>query len=135
MPFEISFTKHMEIAQSEHYINDCCVGGDVVLSALMPVLRSHYGPLAAVQEDWGWFIWFTNDGRELAIDVVCDDPRRGAFRMHLTSRIRRFMRRDKVDDTPELELLSERVMASLGAWLGHAPALSHLSEQYAPLAI
>lgn len=35
------------------------------------------------QEDWGWFIWFKRGPVSLAIDVFCDDPEKGEFRVHL----------------------------------------------------
>ena len=116
MPYEISFTKPVPINDREDYINECCVGGDVVLEQLLPPLRKRYGDLEPAEEDWGWFVWFDHTGVKLAVDVFTDDADAGAFRMHLTSRKSRFLLPAKVEDTPELEGLRDLVVAALRAW-------------------
>ena len=45
--------KKLNIADREQYINDCCIGGDVVLDVLLPELRGIYDDLMTNQEDWG----------------------------------------------------------------------------------
>src|SRR5215216_5940765 len=89
----------------EQYINECCVGGDAVVDQLLPAVRSRYVDIQANQEDWGWFIWFRKGNVGLSIDVFTDDPDAGAFRVHLTSNIKRFFVSERVLDTPELEEL------------------------------
>lgn len=31
MPYALTFTKHVETPDADEYMNDCCIGGDVVL--------------------------------------------------------------------------------------------------------
>lgn len=62
MPYELSFTKPLGAIDKESYINDCCIGGDVVAETLIPKLRLRYGDLSPVGEDWGWFLWFDHAG-------------------------------------------------------------------------
>jgi hypothetical protein len=102
----------------EQYINDCCIGGDVVLTQLLPALRTRYGDVEPIQEDWGWFIWFRKGDVRLAIDVFTDHPQQGEFRIHLTSRIKRMIVLDSVVDTPELRELHALVIAELSTWVG-----------------
>ena len=58
MPYEVSFTKRVPIADREQYFNECCVGGDIVVDVLLPSVRARYEQVQTHQEDWGWFIWF-----------------------------------------------------------------------------
>ena len=118
MPYEISFTKHMPIADRDEYINECCVGGDKVVDRLLPAVRKRYADLDTGQEDWGWYIWFPSGGARLAIDVFTDDPEKGEFRIHLTSRTKRLLFLESVVDTPELEDLRVLVTSELEAWTG-----------------
>jgi hypothetical protein len=39
MPYVVSFVKFVQVTDPEQYINDCCVGGDIVLDRLLPALR------------------------------------------------------------------------------------------------
>ena len=64
----------MNVVDRELYINDCCIGGDVVLQVLLAELRKIYDDLMTNQEDWGWFAWFRDGNVRLAVDVFCDDP-------------------------------------------------------------
>ena len=116
MPYEVSFTRRVPIVDREQYINDCCVGGDVVANRLLPVVRGRYEDIDTSQEDWGWFIWFRKGPVRLAIDIFTDDPDAGEFRIHLTSRTRRLFVFDSAVDTPELEELRALVAADLAAW-------------------
>ena len=117
MPYELTFTKRVAIVDREQYINDCCVGGDIVLKHLLPAVRARYGDVEPTQEDWGWFLWFHKGRVKLAIDVFTDDPERGEFRIRLTSRVKRMMFLDTIVDTPELRELHEFVMAALSSWV------------------
>lgn len=55
MPYELSFRKRIEISDREIYINDCCIGGDLVLDRLLPSFADAYSNLRSNQEDSGWF--------------------------------------------------------------------------------
>jgi len=114
MPYEVSFTKQVPIVDREQYINECCIGGDVVVNHLLPSVRARYSDVETNQEDWGWFIWFRQGTIRLAIDVFTDDPE-GAFRIHLTSRTKGWLR-SSVVDTPELDELRGLVVSGLQAW-------------------
>lgn len=133
MPYEIAFTKQIEVTYPEQYINECCVGGDIVADALLPALRDTYGELTADQEDWGWFLWFSRSGVNLAVDIFCDDPEAGSFRIHLTSRVRTMLFSTKVSDTPELEQLCRLVVSALAAWTGSQPTVTLLDAKYLPI--
>lgn len=117
MPYLIGFKKTVPIVDREQYINDCCVGGDLVLDQLLPRLRARYGKsIQSNQEDWGWFAWFESAGTKLAVDVFTDDEVRCEFQIHLTSRKPRFILGAKTQDTPELEELRQLVIDTLTAW-------------------
>lgn len=116
MPYTLTFSKQVEIADTDLYINDCCIGGDVVLDRLLPALREKYGnDLQSNQEDWGWFVWFDDGPVKLAVDISADDDR-SMFQMQLTSRRPRFILSDKVEDGAELEALRELIVRRLKDW-------------------
>lgn len=115
MPYEISFTRRVAITDREQYINECCVGGDAVVDALLPAVSAQYEDIQTNQEDWGWFIWFKKGAVKLAIDVHTDDGDAGEFRIRLTSRTKRFLAY-KEADTPELDELRTLVEAELRQW-------------------
>lgn len=116
MPYELSFTKRVPIVNRDEYINECCVGGDIISARLQPAVRERYGDVQAEQEDWGWFIWFGRGPVSLAIDIFTDDPETGEFRIHLTSRTKKFGLFDRVQDLPELEEVRELVLHELDGW-------------------
>jgi hypothetical protein len=105
MPYIVSFVKPIVVVEREQYINDCCIGGDLVLEQLLPALRERYTDLWSNQEDWGWFAWFEQSGVKLAVDVHTNDETTGEFQVHLTSRKPRLLLGAKIQDTPELEAL------------------------------
>jgi len=133
MPYEVSFTKRVEIADREQYFNDCCVGGDVVVGRLLPSIRARYEHVQTEQEDWGWFIWFRRGDVRLAIDVFTDDSDAGAFRIRLTSRRRRSLVFERVVDTPELDDLRALVVADLDAWVGGHVKIARVDGDYRPM--
>jgi hypothetical protein len=124
MPYKVSFIKPVEIANREQYFNGCCIGGDIVLSQLLPAIRNTYERLQSEQEDWGWFAWFEKAGIKLAIDVHTSNESTGEFKIHLTSRKPRLFLGPKVQDTPELEGLRELVVSQLQSW-----GVDHLSVE------
>jgi len=124
MPYEISFTRLVALADRDDYINECCVGGDAVVDALFPaVLAAGYKNLQRNQEDWGWFIWFTKGSVKLAIDVHTDDGDAGEFRIRLTSQTKRLLGY-KEADTPELDELLKLVESALKKWSATGIAIS-----------
>ncbi len=133
MPFSIRFRKPVDVTEAEPYINDCCIGGDVVLEHLLPALRQSYGDLEPTQEDWGWFVWFEHVGVKLAVDVFTQDPLTNEFEIHLTSRKARLLRSARVVDTPELEALRQRVVSSLEAWPVTSLIVERLDEKHMPI--
>jgi hypothetical protein len=130
MPYELSFTKRLQIPDREHYINECCVGGDLVVSQLLAPVEARYEDIQTEQEDWGWFIWFRDGSTRLAVDVFTDDPEAGQFRIHLTSRITRMLVGDKIVDTPELEELRRLVLSELSGWVDGTITIGSLDEKY-----
>jgi hypothetical protein len=77
VPYQLSFTRRVAVTDREEYINDCCIGGDIVLNQLLLALRARYGDQRADQEDWGWFIWFRKGDVRPATDVFTDDEEQG----------------------------------------------------------
>ena len=130
MPYELSFTKPLPPLNREDYINECCVGGDIVVDQLLPLVRAKYTDIQSNQEDWGWFIWFRKGAVGLAIDVFTEDPERGGFKVHLTSNTKRFLVLNSVIDTPELEELRTLVMTELESWTGNPIKITHLDRNY-----
>jgi len=130
MPYEVSFTRRVAVGDREQYINDCCVGGDVVVNRLLPSVRARYTDVQTNQEDWGWFIWFRKGSVRLAIDVFTDDPDGGVFRVHLTSRTKRLLGLDTVVDTSELEELRALVASELAAWVEGVVRITRLDRNY-----
>ena len=116
MPYEVAFTKAVAIADREQYINECCVAGDLVVEALRADVERHYEVVDAGQEDWGWFLWVRKGPLKLAIDVFTDDADAGAFRIRLTSRVRRMFVFERAQDTPELDELRTLVCDGLARW-------------------
>ena len=130
MPYEVSFTRHVPILDRDQYINDCCVGGDVVVDQLLPFVRAHYTDVQTNQEDWGWFIWFRKGNVRLAIDVFADDPAEGLFRIHLTSRTKHLLVLNRVCDMPELEVLRADVASQLAAWGASPVKITRLDRNH-----
>jgi hypothetical protein len=131
MPYELTFIKPVQAQDKEIYFNDCCYGGDVVADALLPALKLRYPDCeGAGQEDWGWFIWFRDGEIFLAVDIYCNDSTTGAFKVHLTSRKKRWLRPSNIADTPQLEELKQIVIARLTEWVGIAPGVERLNEKY-----
>lgn len=132
MPFVISFIKQVEVADRQRYINDCCIGGDLVLDQLLPSLRERYGDLQSNQEDWGWFAWFEESGVKLAVDVFAGSVDVGQFQIHLTSRTPRFFG-SKIEDTPELAALRSLVVSQLQQWSVADLEVEQVDTKYRPV--
>jgi hypothetical protein len=113
VPYEVTFRKPIVVSDSSIYINDCCWGGDIIRDELLPFISSRYERVQTEQEDWGWFIWFRGGAVRLAVDIFCDDPKQGLFRIRLTSRRKGFLVGDRVSDTPELEELLQLLTSRL----------------------
>ena len=118
MPYEFSFTRRFTVNDAEIYINQCCWGGDVVRDRLLPTVTANFEDIQTAQEDWGWFIWFRNGPVRLAIDIFCDDPKTGAFRVHLSSWRRMLFFARSFVDSPELEKVKDLVCSEIQAWAG-----------------
>lgn len=116
MPFEIAFVKPVGIVDRDQYINDCCIGGDIVVDALLPAIERGYTRIDTNQEDWGWFIWFRKGNIKLAVDVFADDGDAGVFRIRLTSSKTSLLVFKNDTDTPELDELRDLVVAELKKW-------------------
>ena len=133
MPYALTFRRQVPIVDREQYINECCVGGDLVLDRVLPAIRAAYQDLQSNQEDWGWFAWFQQSGVKLAVDVFTDDPEAGQFQMHLTSRKPRLLFGSKVEDTPELDTLRLLVVRELEAWPVEELRVQRVDANYMPV--
>jgi hypothetical protein len=132
MPYALTFSKAVDVTDPDQYINDCCIGGDVVLDQLLPTLRQRYADASAIQEDWGWFSWFEFESTKLAVDVHTLEQ--GSFQIHLTSRKTRLLLPAKIVDTPELETLREIVLSALKVWPVERLHSEKVNEKYLPIA-
>lgn len=133
MPYALTFSKQVEIADPDVYINDCCIGGDVVLDRLLPPLKRRYGnDLQSNQEDWGWFAWFNEGPVKLAVDIFTDDHKNLKFQVLLTSRRPRLILRDRVEDGAELDFLRELVVRELTEWHVTSLTVQRVNEKYLP---
>lgn len=132
MPYIVSFVKPVAIVDREQYINDCCIGGDLVLEQLLPSLKERYGDVQSNQEDWGWFAWFEQSDVKLAVDVHTNNENAGEFQVHLTSRKQRLLLGAKIQDTPELEALRELVVSRLQSWAVAKLEVECVNEKYMP---
>jgi hypothetical protein len=130
MPYELSFTKALTIADPKRYINECCSGGDQVIQGLLSAVPV-YDDLQSGQEDWGWYIWFHIAKQKYEINVFCDDPGLGSFRIHLVSKAKSGIFSHKIEDSSELEPLKQRVVANLEAW-GAVVQSTLLDANFAP---
>jgi hypothetical protein len=132
MPYAVNFNKLVSVADPDQYINDCCIGGDIVLRELLPALKEKYGDLQSNQEDWGWFAWFEQGGLKLAVDVFANDTNTGEFQIHLTSCKPRLLLGAKIQDTPELESLRDLVVSELKRWQVENLIVERVNERYLP---
>ena len=104
-----------------------------MVNQLLPSVKARYSDIQTHQEDWGWFIWFRKGNVRLAIDVFTDNPDEGDFRIHLTSRTKRFLFLNSVIDTSELEELRSLVASELASWAGRGVKIARLDPNYLEL--
>ncbi len=133
MPYELAFTKQISTEDLDIYINDCCFGGDVISEHLLPTIRTHYTDIQHEQEDWGWFLWFTCGPTKLAVDSFCDDSKAGAYRIHLTSQVKRTFFGYTISDTAELEELKGRLTGLLEGWIDGSLSEAVLDKNHEPI--
>lgn len=133
MPYELAFTKKVGAPDPDRYINECCVGGDMVAERLLPSIRERYEDVQFEQEDWGWFIWFRKGPVRLAVDIFCDNPEEGRYRIHLTSRKKKWLLFDAVENLSELEELKALVTQLLDAWAQAPCRTTLLDRKYDPV--
>jgi hypothetical protein len=133
MPYALTFQLEAHVPDSDKYINDCCIGGDLVLDQLEPILRTQYEEVQANQEDWGWFAWTEQNGVRLAVDIFNDDPKTMSFTVHITGRKARWVLPDKVEDTAELEVLKNTVVNAVRALPVRELKVEQVDGKYLPL--
>jgi hypothetical protein len=126
MPYEFSFTKNVGITDRARYINRCCIGGDVVLEALLPAISQRYGKVDSGEEDWGWYVWSTSQRQRTAVEITTDDDLVGRFRVRIATRTKGRLFGWKEVDTAALEELRQIMNAQLSTWLGQAPLVVHV---------
>lgn len=133
MPYQLSFTKSISVEDPEIYWNECCWGGDRISDHLLPMIRGKYENIQDNQEDWGWFIWFRKGGTKLAVDIFCDDPKKGKYRVFLTSQVKRWLSGYRIVDSDELLELKDRVWKKLEGWVEGDIAEAPLDENHDPV--
>jgi len=80
---------------------------------VLPLISSRYERIRTGQEDWGRYLWFRQGAVALAVDIYCDDPKSGLFRIHLTSQQKISFFRKSGADTPELAQLLDLITTHL----------------------
>ncbi len=136
MPYELSFVKKVDYGDTEKYFNECCYGGDVIQDIILPSIKENYQDVQADQEDWGWFIWFKDSSKKISfgVDIFCDDPQNGEYRIHLTSRTKKWMGfSNTAVDVPELDTLCNKVTSLINQWSGGQCKSEKLDANYAPI--
>ncbi|MHC4779028.1 MAG: hypothetical protein ACYTFG_10675 [Planctomycetota bacterium] len=133
MPYLLTFKKALSVRDDGRYINECCFGGDFVVERIRPVIEGHYEALWTDQEDWGWFMWFRGENVRLAVDIFCDDPEKGEYRVHITSSKKRWFFFGRVVDTEELDALKGAVVERLGGWTDTKVEVTRLDSDYIPV--
>ena len=133
MPYELTFRKALDVADLSIYLNECCVGGDVVCDTLLTALERRYDEAAANQEEWGWGIRMEQSGIDLAVDVFCEDTFVGEFKVLLTSRVVGSKGPGPVVDLPQLEALRTLVTETLKRWVGMRPKVQRLDANFQPV--
>ena len=131
MPYEISFSKKLSLPTDEHYINDCCVGGDFILEQLLPQVKNAYANIASAQEDWGWFIWCNQGKTHCAIEVCCEDIQTGHYLIHLhahTKQTRWLLFTRRTEDRASLDTLHTLVINTLASTLDLTPLSRYTRE-------
>jgi hypothetical protein len=133
LTYELTFTHHFSIASRDHYVNDCCFGGDLIVQQLLPVVSiAEHDDIQTNQEDWGWFIWFRRGSLRMSIDVNCQDIECGSFAIHLGARRPRLLFGATPVDAPELDSLRDQVVAALRRWLNVDPEVRKLEPGEIP---
>ena len=118
MPYQIEFSKQLNVKDTTDYFNDCCIGGDLVAEQFLAKVRQNYADVQFNQEDWGWFIWFKRGKIKLAIDIFTEDFSQGKFKIHLTSRTKKWLVFDSEENSPELDEVRDMVVGVLAEWTG-----------------
>ena len=140
MPYELKFTKKLNYKNEDFYWNPCCYGGEIIIDQLMPIIENSFNDIQSNQEDWGWFIWFSNTEdkkNSYGIDVFCDDPERGEYRVQLTSTIKAksfLWSSSKIINNQALENLKLVIENKLKSFLGTSVISTVLDENYEPTA-
>jgi hypothetical protein len=134
IPYELTFKKALPILDQTLYFNECCYGGDLVVDRLLPSIEQRYSSVFANQEDWGWFIWFQDGVLRLGVNIFCDDPGAGIFRLHLAASRRRWFVFDEVSDGAELDELRRCVESALKGWVDDTISVCRLDRKFHPLA-
>jgi hypothetical protein len=134
MPYELSFTKAFTVGDregEEEYFNDCCWGCDVIGRHLEPLIAKNYQPVKVEQEDWGWYLWFEQNGVGLELNIMCDDQQAGTFRIHVVS-TESPKKQTEIVDTPQLEVLRDLVVPELKRWAGEV-AVVKVDDNFLPV--
>ena len=128
MPYQIAFTKKLEVAERGHYLSQECHGGDVVAKQLLPFVRANYPGVLLTQEKWGWHIFLKDDGAVLSVQIICDNFAAGAFRVIVVSKIKKMFFGSKVQDVPELKYLMGLVTHVIEDWTEEPCRITELSS-------
>lgn len=124
MPFEIRFSKKLEIKDSDKYINECCIGGDLVLAEIEKagfVSDKTNEKVSRGQEDWGWYLWFWRGNAKFEVNICFDneeevDP--AGYRIHIIRQIKAGLFSKKMEDTDEVGEIKDEVKERIERWTG-----------------
>jgi hypothetical protein len=132
MPYEIAFARQLTVADTSHYSNPGCWGGDVVINEIAPLISERFESIRTGQEYWGWYIWFRRGRISLAVNVFCDDLEKCEFLIHLYSHVKTWKILTSVVDTPDLEEVLQLVRSKIETWAGSCEVVK-LRRDFSPL--
>jgi hypothetical protein len=118
MAYEIRFTKNFTPPDPSLYNNNSCWGGDLVTQQLLPDITPNFEDVESGQEDWGWFIWCWHDKVRLEINIICDAPQTGGFRIQLYANKKTLPFLTGPENPEELEKIRQLVCTRVEAWAG-----------------
>ena len=128
MPYQIAFTKRLDLTKNMNYLAPVCHGGDLVAREILPFLRANYPGVLLTQEKWGWHIFFNDDGAQIGLQIFCDDFPAGRFRLIVVSKIKKLFFGKRVEDVAELRYLMGLVTPIIEKWTEEPCMITELSS-------
>ncbi len=121
MPYDLRFSKAFKTEDKGQYLNECCVGGDIVLAEIQKapfVSLQANEKVSHGQEDWGWYLWFWRGNAKFEISICLDEDDNQEFRIHIIRQIKAGLFSKKMEDNEELKTIQNEVKVQIESWTG-----------------